>query len=208
MVQIKIIDFGSAVLENPAGPPLYYDSFHGTKSYASPEIITQRYYRAGPADIWSLGIILHILLTGEQPFESTEMVLRGRIRRPRDYSGAAADLLDGMLQGDPDFRFDIHDVMQHTWTRGVGQFHIPRHHSHGQKQQISMPGSVQSSRSQQPSMHQSTDTAGSIDSIGRAQAQMMDAVAVPMYDTGNGLMGLVTGTASMAWAQEHCYASQ
>ena len=38
----------------------------GTPAYIAPEVIRQRY--ALPADIWSCGIVLYVLLSGRTPF--------------------------------------------------------------------------------------------------------------------------------------------
>jgi serine/threonine protein kinase len=208
---------------------MQYNSFRGTKSYAAPEIITQHYYRAAPVDIWALGIILHILLTGEQPFESTQMSLRGCMRQPRRFSDAAADLLDGMFFRDPDYRYDIHDIMEHPWTKGVQAYPIPKHRTAGisraSSRDVHLEAASQGSQEARPqphttdtkpikngsparsaSRHAASDSIDSTCSMGSARAQMMDAVAVPMYDMDTDMFGFVTGTASMAWAAEHNYA--
>ena len=40
----------------------------GTPKYMSPELASKKDYLGTPADIWALGVILFILLTGKIPF--------------------------------------------------------------------------------------------------------------------------------------------
>ncbi|WWC61141.1 uncharacterized protein I303_103720 [Kwoniella dejecticola CBS 10117] len=89
---VKIIDFGSAVIEDPNAPPILYDHFRGTMSYASAEVLNGRHYHAAPADIWSIGIILGIILSGESPFPNTTWAADGRIKIKRHIPPGAYDL--------------------------------------------------------------------------------------------------------------------
>jgi calcium-dependent protein kinase len=61
---IKIIDFGTAVTIKP-GDGLH--NIYGTAYYIAPEIFGITSYNE-KCDIWSLGVILYVLLTGEPPF--------------------------------------------------------------------------------------------------------------------------------------------
>ncbi|WRT67105.1 uncharacterized protein IL334_004071 [Kwoniella shivajii] len=116
---VKIIDFGSAVIEDPTLPPVLYDHFRGTMSYASAEVLNGRHYLAGPADIWSLGIILGIILTGESPFPNTTWAMEGRIKIKRQIPGGAFDLMQRCLHTDPRKRARIGEVERHPWLRGM-----------------------------------------------------------------------------------------
>ena len=40
-------------------------------SFMSPELVQKKEHLGGPADIWALGVILYILLTGKMPFHGT-----------------------------------------------------------------------------------------------------------------------------------------
>ena len=60
---MKIIDFGFAA---PASKPL--KMYCGTRSYMPPEIIDKMTYFGKQCDIWSLGVVLFKLVTGEYPF--------------------------------------------------------------------------------------------------------------------------------------------
>lgn len=101
--------------ENKLHPPNIYDSFRGTYSYASPEVLQGQYYLAGPCDIWSLGIIMSILLTGEQPFLDLDDALARRYRSRRAYSHSAQDLMDRMLRPDAHHRWTIGRISRHPW---------------------------------------------------------------------------------------------
>ncbi|OCF36558.1 CAMK/CAMKL/PASK protein kinase [Kwoniella heveanensis CBS 569] len=116
---VKIIDFGSAVIEDRSYPPVLYDHFRGTMSYAAAEVLNGRHYHAGPADVWSLGIILGIILTGESPFPNTTWAQEGRIKIKRQVPGGAFDLMQKCLCTDPRRRATIEQVERHPWLRGM-----------------------------------------------------------------------------------------
>ncbi|KAK6902903.1 hypothetical protein I203_108163 [Kwoniella mangroviensis CBS 8507] len=118
-LSVKIIDFGSAVIEDPTQTPVLYDHFRGTMSYASAEVLNGRHYHAGPADIWSLGIILGIILTGESPFPNTTWAQDGRIKIKRQIPGGAFDLMTRCLHTDPRRRARIEEIERHPWLRGM-----------------------------------------------------------------------------------------
>ena len=62
---VKVADFGLARF-------LYADQLAktkcGTPGYVAPEILSEKPYRGEPADFWSMGVVLFILLSGEPPF--------------------------------------------------------------------------------------------------------------------------------------------
>ena len=62
----KLIDFGfSTCIEKNKRVKI----FCGTPSYMAPEIVQKREYRGEPADIWALGVLTFVALTGIFPFK-------------------------------------------------------------------------------------------------------------------------------------------
>ena len=64
----KISDFGRVrKMNEDGGAMIDADEVAGKPYYLAPEAYSGS-YEAGPADIWSLGIIFYIILTGSPPF--------------------------------------------------------------------------------------------------------------------------------------------
>lgn len=116
---VKLIDFGSAVISDPRKPAPYFNRFFGTMTFASSEILKGQQYRAPHAEVWSLGVLLSILLSGESPFSTPEAAMTGRIssRIRQSWSPEALNLLSGCVQADPDKRATIAQVREHPWVR-------------------------------------------------------------------------------------------
>ncbi|KAG8890378.1 hypothetical protein FRB98_008953 [Tulasnella sp. 332] len=125
---VKLIDFGSAVIRDVTQPEPYYSTFFGTVSFASSEILQDHAYRAPPAEIWTLGVLLSFLVTGESPFPDKSYAIAGTpvfqdIRRdgkPLRLSNDLVDLIRGCLRPDPDKRFTIKDIKKHRWLHPQG----------------------------------------------------------------------------------------
>lgn len=63
---IKIIDFGAAVPQNDQS---ILEDLHGTPFYVAPEVLSNYY---GPkCDIWSVGVITYVALSGKPPFNGS-----------------------------------------------------------------------------------------------------------------------------------------
>ena len=121
---MKLIDFGSAVVADPCAPAPYFTLFFGTTAYASSEILRKQPYRAAPAEVWTLGVLLSYLLTGHSPFPTDGDAAAGRIVvRERGAAGklsrAALNLMARCLERDPERRADIAEVRGHRWLQGA-----------------------------------------------------------------------------------------
>ncbi|KAG0174159.1 hypothetical protein DFQ28_004673 [Apophysomyces sp. BC1034] len=117
--KVKLIDFGSAVaLPRHYGQNKTYlfGKFYGTISFASPEILMCQTYRAEPAEIWSLGVLLYTILFGEVPFHDPNMAIAGRFAQPKiRVSPQCIHLVSCMLERSPENRPTIHHVLTHPW---------------------------------------------------------------------------------------------
>ncbi|OBS83387.1 hypothetical protein A6R68_22623 [Neotoma lepida] len=66
---IKLIDFG---LGKRFASGEKVKGFCGTIEYCAPEVLGDTQYEGLPTDIWSLGVLLFLLVTGHFPFSETE----------------------------------------------------------------------------------------------------------------------------------------
>lgn len=98
----------------------------GTPTYVAPEILMETGYGL-KIDVWAAGIILYILLCGFPPFVSPDnqqeplfdAILSGIFEFPEPYwdgiGEAVRDLINNMLQSDPEIRFSSEDILDHYW---------------------------------------------------------------------------------------------
>lgn len=127
---LKLADFGlSRTMEGFYPGEYCLSSVLGTPSYVAPEIASKRHY-GFPVDCWSVGIILHLALTGRFPFKakSPEAVFHAlktshKIPFPRArwacISPAARDLVRGLLAFNPDVRLTAQEALMHPWFAGA-----------------------------------------------------------------------------------------
>ncbi|KAK3603537.1 hypothetical protein CHS0354_027958 [Potamilus streckersoni] len=120
-MNIKLVDFG---LSNVFYGDCSLQTQCGSPAYAAPEIFCNRKY--GPAvDVWSLGVCMFAMLTGELPFVPTPSnnftQLHSNISKgctiPEGISEECADLLRRMLLPDDKQRIKVDDILVHPWMR-------------------------------------------------------------------------------------------
>eukprot|EP00270_Netrium_digitus_P011027 TRINITY_DN3474_c0_g1_i1.p1 TRINITY_DN3474_c0_g1~~TRINITY_DN3474_c0_g1_i1.p1 ORF type:complete len:551 (+),score=105.90 TRINITY_DN3474_c0_g1_i1:181-1653(+) len=110
-------------------PPIFHD-LAGTPYCMAPEVKSGKY--GLEVDVFSLGVILHIILTGKLPFGSlmekdmvAALCVGGHLESAEDgnvWSGVtveAKDLVLRMLAGDPQKRMQLHRVLEHRWMRAL-----------------------------------------------------------------------------------------
>ncbi|KAG2493172.1 hypothetical protein HYH03_008594 [Edaphochlamys debaryana] len=118
--RLKLIDFGLSAFCTDVVP---LREVVGTSYYVAPEVLERCYGRA--ADIWSCGIILHVLLTGSAPFngkndqEIVEAIRKGRVDLSNpmyaSLSLGAREVLAAMLDRDPARRATADELLAAPW---------------------------------------------------------------------------------------------
>ncbi|XP_057433042.1 calcium-dependent protein kinase 17-like [Lotus japonicus] len=123
---LKATDFGLSVFYKQGDT---FKDIVGSAYYIAPEVLKRRY---GPeVDIWSVGVMLYILLSGVPPFwaESEHgifnAILKGHVDFTSDpwpsISPAAKDLVRKMLNSDPKQRLTAQEVLNHPWIMEDGE---------------------------------------------------------------------------------------
>ncbi|EKX40817.1 hypothetical protein GUITHDRAFT_158278 [Guillardia theta CCMP2712] len=131
---LKIADFGFAQFL-PGRLEKLKQTLGGTPSYTAPEILVGQPYD-GKVDMWSLGVILYILLSGIKPFKvsgrtpeelraAVSTVLRGEYTFVEPHftnvSAEAKDLIARLLVVDPKQRLSWDQALAHQWITGLAQ---------------------------------------------------------------------------------------
>lgn len=125
--QLKAIDFGiSRFCRNDE----LLSAFAGTMYYIAPEVLKRSY--SFPADIWSCGVILYILLCGEPPFAGNtnietyrsildcDLETRFGFHPWPDISEAAKDCIRQMLTRDTSLRPNAREMLKHRFLQVHG----------------------------------------------------------------------------------------
>ena len=121
---LKITDFGLAhYLKLPPSLHIMHTCC-GTPHYVAPEVLSSNEY-SHEVDLWSLGVILYIMLSGYQPFNSHSihqmygMIIRGNYKFPSPHwdniSDDAKDLVKRLMNVDIKKRYNVGDVLKHKW---------------------------------------------------------------------------------------------
>lgn len=118
---IKITDFG--ISQTNCHSESVSDMV-GTPLYVAPEILLRKPYGCA-ADMWSLGVIVHILLTGYPPFDDDDLVQlvnkvkhnEARLRGEEwmEVSESARDFVFHLLMRDVDKRLTAEQALAHSW---------------------------------------------------------------------------------------------
>ncbi|KAM3378425.1 calcium and calcium/calmodulin-dependent serine/threonine-protein kinase [Capsicum galapagoense] len=121
---LKIMDFGLSSFEDFANPVV---GLFGSIDYVSPEALSREKITT-KTDIWSLGVILYILLSGYPPFfapsnrQKQQMILNGQFsfdeKTWKNISSSAKQLISSLLKVDPNMRPTAQEIVEHAWVRG------------------------------------------------------------------------------------------
>lgn len=132
---IRIVDFGFAKQIRAENGLLMTPCY--TANFVAPEVLKRQGYDAA-VDIWSMGVLMYTMLSGQTPFASgpedtPSQILKNIGGGSVDMSGStwenvtdlAKDLLNKMLHIDPSQRLTAAQVLHHPWLRNKST--IPEH---------------------------------------------------------------------------------
>lgn len=134
--EVKLIDFGLSHLGTPetgVGDKMKAKGRVGTVSYMAPEVLRSKATRvpyAKPCDVWSLGVVTYMLLSGQRPFhapkgerereQKIDLILHSEPSFEgggwKNVSASAQDLVRSLLQKDPEKRISARAAMTHEWV--------------------------------------------------------------------------------------------
>ena len=127
----KLVDFGLAASSFEASPADENGMrwMCGSAAYMAPEVATRKVPYTCAVDMWSAGVVLHLLLTGLTPFpagKDDEDTLRAakekrfavRLDGPewQNVSMAAKDLVTKLLTVKPESRINAARALMHPWV--------------------------------------------------------------------------------------------
>ena len=121
---IRILDFG---LSKILGPYEKCDEPYGTLTYCAPEIIVDEPYSKA-VDLWSLGIMTYLMVSGKLPFNSEDEneIARQVVYDEPDYiknpiwkniTPECVDFIKRLLEKDQNKRMTIKQVLEHKWIK-------------------------------------------------------------------------------------------
>lgn len=134
-VRPVVIDVGMSDRHRPdRDPPIR--GVCGSPGFIAPETIEGKPH-APPMDVYALGVMLFMLLTGKVPFgEELSMNLgysklevtqskHWTDRFSADLSANARDLIVGLMRNDPEKRISLEEALAHPWLRPGGASTTP-----------------------------------------------------------------------------------
>ena len=135
----KIIDFGMSIRYNKdqCDPITLSKVLTGKKNYIAPEafnseLLNFELFNPYLSDIWALGIMLFIMVTGRPPMDSAQLldtryhliVTKGLNEllnkwNINDLSIELIDLLNSILKPNPADRISLQEILKHPWLNDV-----------------------------------------------------------------------------------------
>lgn len=119
---VKLADFGLSGKIVPGSP---MTTACGSPNYAAPEVLSKSIkidgYDGQAVDVWSCGVVLFAMITGDLPFDDQNFVtLRQKIRagKYRDPNYASVELrklMARMLNVNPQERITIPEILESSW---------------------------------------------------------------------------------------------
>jgi len=97
---VKVTDFGFSNFIQPGNT---FKTFCGSPNYAAPEILCSTAYLGPPVDIWSLGVNLYVMVTGQYPFSKAKFGQEEEFHTNEQFMRAFSNLKSRAIKG----QFDV-----------------------------------------------------------------------------------------------------
>lgn len=130
--KLKLCDFGFGQIVEPS---VQLTATLGSLFYVAPEVLEGSY--GLPCDMWSVGVIVYMLLSGVPPFDGkTDADVMAKIRQGRfvshgkrweGISETAKHFVKSMLRKDPYERLTAAEAAQHAWLKMESGQQLHRH---------------------------------------------------------------------------------
>lgn len=120
--RVKLTDFGFG--RQAHGYPDLSTTYCGSAAYASPEVLLGIPYDPKKYDVWSLGVVLYVMVTGCMPFDDSDIA--GLPRRQKrgvlypdglELAERCRALITELLQFSPSARPSAGQVVRSAWLR-------------------------------------------------------------------------------------------
>jgi len=135
---VKITDFGFArhCRDSTTGKRILSSTYCGSCAYAAPEILKGTAYNPKLYDMWSLGCILFIMLTGHMPYDETDIakMLKNQEKKILHYPHQVEDIITEsakrfikhLLEPDVTKRATIEQAAANAWLMPTATSATPR----------------------------------------------------------------------------------
>ncbi|XP_063439026.1 serine/threonine-protein kinase H1 homolog [Mytilus trossulus] len=124
--KIMITDFGLSASRK--GPEQFMRTTCGTPEYIAPEIIARKPYNC-QVDMWAIGVITYILLSGTMPFDDENktrlyrLILKAKYsyvgEHWKEVSDLAKEFINKLLTVDPADRMIATSALTHSWLTSL-----------------------------------------------------------------------------------------
>lgn len=118
---LKIADFGLSIMANSTSDLL--KTRCGTPNYVAPEIFCANGYVGPPADLWSAGVILFVMLAAALPFDAPTLpelarqIMKVQITYPKSFPPGAVNLMKHIIVAAPEERYTIEQIRNDPWFK-------------------------------------------------------------------------------------------
>ncbi|KAM9688723.1 inactive serine/threonine-protein kinase PLK5 [Trichechus inunguis] len=133
-MEVKIGDLGLAARVGPGGR--CHRVLCGTPNFLAPEVVSRNGHSC-QSDIWALGCVMYLVLTGDPPFtaaplsEMYQNIREGRYPEPAHLSPNARSLIARLLAPNPAERPSLDHLLQDDFfTQGFTPAQLPPHSCH------------------------------------------------------------------------------